>query len=140
MSYEIKDSGTRQEFSTGAVRDAQIGKGRYDMVPMATLAALAQHYEKGCLKYGENNWQKGIPVMRFLDSAMRHLSKAMAGMNDENHMISALWNIFSGYETLLRTQLGDLPAEINNSQIILPDPWDRVGAIDRSIEVEDLPF
>jgi len=134
--YVIKDSGTRQEFGTGAVRDAQIGKGRYDMVPMATLAALAQHYEKGCLKYGENNWQKGIPIGRFLDSAMRHLSKAMAGMNDENHLISALWNIFSAYETILRIQLDQLPGELNKTGIELPDPWDRK----EEVVEEDLPF
>ena len=31
---EIKDSGTRREFETGAVRDIQEGKGRCDLLPL----------------------------------------------------------------------------------------------------------
>ena len=30
---EIKDSGERREFDTGAVRDIQEGKGRMDLLP-----------------------------------------------------------------------------------------------------------
>lgn len=30
----IKDSGSRREFDTGAVRDIQHGKGRYDLLPL----------------------------------------------------------------------------------------------------------
>lgn len=37
----IEDSGERQEFDTGAVRDIQEGKGRYDLIPPEPLMRLA---------------------------------------------------------------------------------------------------
>ena len=36
----IKDSGTRREFETGAVRDIQEGKGRCDLLPHDVIAEL----------------------------------------------------------------------------------------------------
>ena len=36
----IKDSGTRREFSTGAVRDVAEGKGRCDLLPLDIIANL----------------------------------------------------------------------------------------------------
>ena len=44
---EILDSGERTEFSSGAVRDMHIGKGRFDLLPMCVLMRLARHYEAG---------------------------------------------------------------------------------------------
>ncbi len=125
--YEIKDSGERTEFKTGAVRDLREGKGRFDLLPMGTLRALAIHYERGCLKYGDRNWEKGIPVSKFLDSAMRHLCMFIAGMDDENHLIAALWNLSCAYQTILWIQEGKLPKELNDMPhvIVLPDPYEK---------------
>ena len=39
---ELKDSGTRREFETGAVRDICEGKGRCDLLPMDVIS----HYLK----------------------------------------------------------------------------------------------
>jgi hypothetical protein len=39
---EIKDSGARREFETGAVRDIQEGKGRCDLLPLDVIAAQLQ--------------------------------------------------------------------------------------------------
>lgn len=38
---EIKDSGQRSEFETGAVRDIQAGKGRCDLLPLDIVADVA---------------------------------------------------------------------------------------------------
>jgi len=38
---EIKDSGKREEFSTGSRRDTREGKGRFDLLPTRALAAAA---------------------------------------------------------------------------------------------------
>ena len=70
----IKDSGTRREFETGAVRDIQEGKGRYDLLPWEAIHELALHCEQGALKYGERNCEKGIPMHSLIDSSIRHLS------------------------------------------------------------------
>lgn len=114
-AYDIKDSGKRKTFGTGANRDLSSGKGRFDLLPMQALRALAIHYEMGCNKYGERNWEKGIPVARFCDSAMRHLAQFIDGEDDgENHLISAIWNLMSVYEIILRIQQGRLPKNLFN--------------------------
>ena len=71
--YTLHDSGGRQQFVTGAVRDRQAGKGRFDLLPALAVTRLARHFEKGAAKYGDRNWEQGIPLSRFLDSALRHL-------------------------------------------------------------------
>ena len=108
----IKDSGTRTEFETGAVRDGREDKGRFDLLPMLTLFRLAKHYDRGCLKYGDRNWEKGIPLSKYWDSAIRHMLKAMMGFTDESHMTSALWNIACFMETRDRITLGLLPPSL----------------------------
>jgi len=63
-----------------------------DGVPNAMLE-LAVHFEDGAKKYGEYNWQKGIPAHCYLDSAIRHFLKVLRGDVDENHKRAFLWNI-----------------------------------------------
>ena len=133
----IKDSGERTEFSTGAVRDIQKGKGRCDLMPldiigeitgdpviawiadfMATgdrwclkmaldefraydpfkdvptmLLEVSKHFEEGAEKYGENNWQKGLPVKCYINSAVRHYLKFLRNDSDEPHHRAFCWNI-----------------------------------------------
>ena len=145
---ELKDSGTRREFNTGAVRDMAEGKGRCDLLPLDTASFLfgqtygdidvsaeicaalslfqrtgddlylwltidhfiasdetpfssypdmflevAKHFEDGCRKYGENNWQKGIETKWYVDSAVRHYLKYLRGDTDEPHDRAFCWNI-----------------------------------------------
>jgi hypothetical protein len=90
---DIKDSGQRTEFNTGALRDIHTGKGRYDLVPWEAIHELALHCEQGAIKYGERNCEKGIPIHSLIDSAIRHLSCYMRGMKDEPHLRAAMWNI-----------------------------------------------
>lgn len=49
----IKDDGSRHEFKTGAVRDIQEGKGRYDLLPWEAIHELAIHCEAGARKGAE---------------------------------------------------------------------------------------
>lgn len=152
----IADSGNRTEFSTGAVRDIQEGKGRCDLMPLDVVARLvggvddpdyvlisihdfmlldnplylfeaieffrnmqgdcmetiilevAKHFEEGAKKYGENNWQKGIPVKRYIDSAVRHYIKFLRGDMDEPHDRAFVWNIICGIWTCMhKPELND---------------------------------
>ena len=89
----IKDSGDRTEFETGAKRDMHAGKGRMDLLPWYGIMEVSKHCEEGALKYGEHNVDKGIPLHSLLDSAARHLAKYMVGMNDEDHLRAACWNL-----------------------------------------------
>lgn len=140
----IKDSGSRREFETGAVRDMQEGKGRCDLMPLNVVAAILEHneyygnvldclhffmldhdvthlydaiyhalndedmfcgcvgtmflevsvhFEEGAKKYGENNWQKGLPINCYIDSATRHYLKWKRGDKDERHDRAFAWNL-----------------------------------------------
>lgn len=108
---EIKDSGERRTFETGAVRDMAEGKGRFDLLPMCVLMRLAKHYEKGAIKYVERNWEKGIPAHSFLDSALRHIVKYADGWNDEDHLIAAIWNLMGlAWTEEKKPELMDIPS------------------------------
>ena len=113
QNFVVKDSGVRQKFSTGAQRDVQEGKGRFDLIPCEAMSRLAKHFENGAKKYGDSNWRKGIPLNRYLDSAFRHLYKFMDGHRDEDHAIAAAWNILCLIETEHMINNKELPAELN---------------------------
>ncbi|MEM7311340.1 MAG: dATP/dGTP diphosphohydrolase domain-containing protein [Planctomycetota bacterium] len=110
--FVIKDSGQREEFDTGSVRDTREGKGRFDLISPFALERLAQWYEMGATKYGERNWEKGQPVSRFMDSALRHLNRHMQGHRDEDHLSAALWNVAAIIHIEAVAGRGLLPAEL----------------------------
>ncbi len=115
MEYNtVKDSGKRQEFSTGSVRDIREGKGRFDLIPTLPLRRLAKHYENGAVKYGDRNWEKGQPLSRYIDSAFRHLVCVLEGLTDEDHISAVSWNMFAYLETLDKINKGKLPATLDD--------------------------
>jgi hypothetical protein len=110
----LKDSGQREVMPTGSVRDVQTGKGRYDLLPMHAIERLAQTYEKGAAKYGDDNWRKGQPTRRTASSALRHLCKYVQGHRDEDHLAQAMWNIAAILETQYMISEGLLPPELDD--------------------------
>lgn len=66
----------------------------------AMLLEVAKHFEEGALKYGENNWQKGIPVHSYIDSAIRHLLRYWHKEDDERHDRAFCWNILCAIWTV----------------------------------------
>lgn len=71
---------------------------------------VAKHYEEGCNKYGERNWEKGIPLHCFIDSGVRHLLKHMRGDTDERHDRAFVWNMLGAMWTQNNhPELCDLP-------------------------------
>lgn len=123
--YQINDSGKRTVFNTGAQRDLTENKGSFHLLPPQTIRALAIHYEKGKVKYGERNWEKGIPISTFTNSAIRHLFQFLDGQEDENHLIAALWNVSCAYETILRIQQAKLSKELYDlpRKVTLPEVY-----------------
>lgn len=107
----MQDNGKRLVYETGALREPQDGKGRFDLISPFALFRLARWYELGAKKYGYRNWEKGIPFSHCVDSAFRHLTKFLAGMDDEDHLAAVAWNVFAimHYQELGRGDLDDLP-------------------------------
>jgi hypothetical protein len=129
--FEIKDSGERQKFETGAHRDTDTGKLRFDLVPASALIRLVRrfskdapvpmitsiepdltqpnergsdliheyftarveaHLYKGELKYGRDNWTKGINLARTFGSCCRHLFLWAWGDTAEDHLAAVAVN------------------------------------------------
>lgn len=111
--YEMKDSGERRQFDTGAQRDRAKGKGRYDLISPIALQRLAVVLEKGALKYEDRNWEKGMPMSVFLDSGLRHLFQYLEGSRDEDHLGQAMFNVMAAMHTeeCINNQ-GTLPASL----------------------------
>ena len=57
------------------------------------ILEVSKHFEEGCAKYGERNWERGIPAHCFIDSAVRHYLKYIRGDTDEPHDRAFCWNI-----------------------------------------------
>lgn len=107
----IQDSGERTQFATGAVRDMHEGKGAMWLLPFNAVLRLSRHYEAGAKKYGVMNWNKGILVSSFIDSALRHIAKYMCGCDDEDHLSAAAFNILGAMEMeQTKPELNDVPA------------------------------
>lgn len=110
----VKDSGERRDFGTGSVRDVRTGKGRYDLLPPLVIKRLAQHYENGAVKYGDNNWKLGQPLSGFLDSGLRHGFNLLDLMVDEDHAAAAIWNFAAFMWTAEEIRAGRLPRELDD--------------------------
>lgn len=156
---EIKDSGNRTEFKTGAVRDIQDDKGRCDLIPFdaaglcfggeagnvlenigkfmesgekcylvtaikafcainnwtmtEAMLEVSMHYKQGAEKYGERNWEKGIPMHSYIDSGVRHFLKHIDGQTDERHDRAFVWNMIGAIWTMdHRPEMIDIPFEM----------------------------
>jgi hypothetical protein len=74
------------------------------------LLEVSKHYCEGSLKYGERNWEKGIPLHSYIDSGVRHLLKYIDGQIDEPHDRAFVWNMLGALWTLEhKPELNDLP-------------------------------
>ena len=110
MTAKIKDSGERTEFDTGAMRDMSRGKGLMVVLPAEAILRLSKHYEAGAEKYGRWNYDKGIPVSSFVDSALRHLMKYIAGCDDEDHLAACAFNVLGAMQMEnTKAELIDIP-------------------------------
>ena len=111
---KVKDSGKRQSFDTGSVRDTEEGKPRYDLITPIGLYFEAMHYSNGAAKYGDRNWERGQPLSRYIASLERHLQKLKVGLEDEDHASAIAWNIHAFQHTKVMIEAGVLPKELDD--------------------------
>lgn len=85
---------------------------RYMKDMSTALLEVSIHFEEGAKKYGEHNWQKGIPTHRHIDSAVRHYLKFMRGDKDEPHDRAFIWRLLCCIWTCIhKPELNDYSKE-----------------------------
>jgi hypothetical protein len=72
------------------------GKLRFDLIPPIAMAALADVFTRGGVKYGDRNWEEGISYGRIIGACKRHLSDFEAGESKDvdqgqHHLASVMW-------------------------------------------------
>lgn len=93
----VNDSGKRQQFDSGMVRDVTEGKVDYTLAldgPM--FERFAAHMTAGAKKYDARNWMKAsgdAELERFKQSAFRHFMQWLRGDVDEDHAAAVFFNI-----------------------------------------------
>jgi hypothetical protein len=126
MFDQLKDSGEREQFSTGAVRDTATDKPRPDLISPFFLERLGEHLRKGAIKYQAWNWAKGIPSSRCYESAMRHLMRYAQGYTDEDHLAAAAFNIMA----IIHNE------EVSgNEQVRMVGPTDQINDMPKFIQL-----
>ena len=102
--FVTKDSGKREAYKTGMLRDTQEGKPNFWLcmpldVPYEEqlLTRWAGLLERGMVKYGWRNWEKSETpeeMERFKASAFRHFIQWIKDVDDgEDHGAAVLFNI-----------------------------------------------
>lgn len=154
---ELKDSGARRDFGTGAVRDVAEGKGRCDLLPLDVIARLDHQTENGELPCIERyirtgnidflhaainaflmsrGWDKYTAILevakQYEDGARKY-----ADRNWENGIPLHCF-IDSGVRHYLKFRRGDTDEPHDRAFV-----WNMLGAIwthQNHPELQDLPF
>lgn len=83
----------------------------YDGNYYTAILEVSKHFEDGAVKYGDNNWRKGIFLHCYIDSAVRHYLKYHRGDKDEPHERAFLWNLMCAIWTHRnKPEMIDIPA------------------------------
>ncbi len=117
--------GVTEKFGTGAVRSDAVEEFRYDLVSPIGLREVARACAEGAAKYGDWNWENGMPVHDLLNHAIAHVYAFLSGDRSEQHLGHAAWNLLSAIHSHeLWPHLNDghlrqpgcrLPAEARNA-------------------------
>jgi len=87
--------GTTAKFGTGAVRSSDVEEFRYDLVSPIGLREVARACAEGAEKYGDWNWEKGMPVHDLLNHVLAHIYQFLGGDRSEPHLGHAAWGILA---------------------------------------------
>ena len=88
-------AGTTAKFGTGAVRSDTFEEFRYDLVSPIGLREVARACAEGAAKYGDWNWERGMPVHDLLNHAIAHIYGFLSGDRSEPHLGHAAWNLLA---------------------------------------------
>ncbi|MGD9126060.1 MAG: DUF4406 domain-containing protein [Planctomycetia bacterium] len=119
-SLSLPDSGSRQQFESGAVRDEATDKPRLELISPFAEVRLGHHLRRGAEKYTPRNWEAGIPFDRCIASLKRHIAAYQMRDESEDHLAAILANamFLAHYEAMI--SVGILPRSLDDRPVYLP--------------------
>lgn len=88
----MEDSGSRVTFEGGGQREDPKSKCRLDLISPFAEQRLGEWLRQGADKYGDRNWEQGIPFSYCIASIRRHLNKFQQGSSEEDHLAAVMCN------------------------------------------------
>jgi len=119
LEGKMQDGGDRITFGENAAqREPATGKGRPDLITPFALTRIAKWYELGANKYGDRNWEKGMPFSRYTASLERHVIAWKKGDESEDHLSAIAWNAFSimHHQELNELNWDDMPHYLSKKE------------------------
>lgn len=113
------DTGKRISYGEDmAIREPTTNKGRFDLISPFAEERIAKRFEFGSIKYTDRNWEKGMPYSRYIDSAKRHINQFVKGLQDEDHLAAAVWNLCAimHHQGLDENHLDDMPHYLSRKE------------------------
>jgi Domain of unknown function (DUF5664) len=65
--------------ASGMAKRFNSGKTRFSLIPVKAEEAESKVWTMGAEKYGERNWEKGLPFLSVIDSMLRHIKAYQKG-------------------------------------------------------------
>jgi hypothetical protein len=84
------------KIAVGGANKKDLGKLRWDLLPVYPMQKVVEVYSTGARKYGDYNWRKGMQWGRVYGAMMRHAWGWWGGeINDpidgQHHLSSVAW-------------------------------------------------
>ena len=97
---KVSETKTRKEQTLKEGTKYDVGKLRFDLIPVYSLEQLAAIYTFGATKYEDHNWRKGLRWSRVFGALMRHLWAFWRGEEIDSesglpHLAHAAWGTFT---------------------------------------------
>ena len=75
---------------------------------------MARTAAEGAAKYGDRNWEKGIPISNLLNHCIRHIYLYILGDTSEDHLAHGAWNLLAACDMEeVRPECCDIPSRGN---------------------------
>ncbi len=99
----------KHKFNSGAVR-SKLADVRFDLISPLALRRLAATYNEGAVKYGDNNWRRGMEFSNVINHVLEHINTYLSGSDSdgEDNLAHACW----GLMTLMEQE--DTKPELND--------------------------
>ncbi len=87
---------SKHQFDSGATR-SKLDDVRFDLISPLALRRLAATYSEGAIKYGDNNWRRGMEFSNVINHILEHINTYIANSDPdgEDHLAHAAWGLFT---------------------------------------------